>query len=459
MSNALPLKREAAGPAATPASKRPRDCNSSDCSSSSSCGLKGTDAAVDTSDYECSICLSLLVDPVVGRCTPSQQSTPTHRRARMHPGARQANATQLQLAGSGACLHRNTVDVRFPPTRLQVSAATTSASPAWTNGATAPTAEAGQALAAPCAARWSWPPACSPWVSVSLLGPFSHVFKGHVHVEASSSGMCAHSLAACMPMMMLAGVCVRLQRMVEQRFPQQLKERRAEVAAVVVERTAAKQAEVQQQAAGVQDIMRARFARVAHIMGPHQGFAAAPLNPLTGTTYASSIPAPVLAVPSQPAIPVAMWTCASSQQAAAGPSSSAPRPTSSWHRPAADAGLRQSTIQALVSVFASRRPDMSEAFRRRLPNLVRKLEEVLYRTASSREEYADQNRLQSRVQAIVRQLTESRIQQRPGMVAAAAAASHMAAATVAPMVWGPVLAPVIAVGLPVHHVLQGSIAM
>ena len=58
-----------------------------------------------------------------------------------------------------------------------------------------------------------------------------------------------------------------------------------------------------------------------------------------------------------------------------------------WQRPEADVALRQGTAQRLVELFHARRPSMEDAFKARLPRLVRKLEEGLYHSAASLEAY------------------------------------------------------------------------
>jgi len=80
-----------------------------------------------------------------------------------------------------------------------------------------------------------------------------------------------------------------------------------------------------------------------------------------------------------------------------------------WHCPATDLPLRQATARELVRMFHIRRPDMETSFRTRLPMFVRKLEEGLYRNARSREEYADAATLEARVQNLARRLLEQQV--------------------------------------------------
>lgn len=174
----------------------------------------------------------------------------------------------------------------------------------------------------------------------------------------------------------LAGVCLRLQRLVERAFPaERIQERRREVEARAAEASARRQQQ-QQLAASVQALMRARMAAMAASMQQGQAMQA---------TAAGSPSSPSPASPSSPA--------------------AAPR---AWHSAQADAPMRHCMAQRLVELLHGRRPAMTETCRARLPSLVRKLEEGLYCAAGSREQYADAGTLVARVQRLVGGLSERR---------------------------------------------------
>ena len=105
------------------------------------------------------------------------------------------------------------------------------------------------------------------------------------------------------------------------------------------------------------------------------------------------------------AMPAMVETTTAAGTAATEAAAAAPLPLlEDWRRSDGDAEMRQTMGQRLVELFHARRPSMEDAFKARLPRLVRKLEEGLYRSAVQREQYEDAGTLEARVHGLVRQL-------------------------------------------------------
>eukprot|EP00793_Prasinoderma_coloniale_P000996 PRCOL_00007086-RA len=66
--------------------------------------------------------------------------------------------------------------------------------------------------------------------------------------------------------------------------------------------------------------------------------------------------------------------------------------------------MRKALIQQIFRLFTSRKPNVSKEWQVKLPDFVRRLEEALYRTARSKDEYQDANTLEGRLQAVARRM-------------------------------------------------------
>lgn len=74
-----------------------------------------------------------------------------------------------------------------------------------------------------------------------------------------------------------------------------------------------------------------------------------------------------------------------------------------WHSPE-DLPTRQYIAEQIVSLLQQRRPNASEDWQQKLPNMGRRLEDALYLKANSLEEYRDINTLKHRLQQLAQQM-------------------------------------------------------
>ncbi|GAB4815528.1 hypothetical protein N2152v2_002574 [Parachlorella kessleri] len=74
-----------------------------------------------------------------------------------------------------------------------------------------------------------------------------------------------------------------------------------------------------------------------------------------------------------------------------------------WHSQG-DSELRSTIIRQVYSLFAKRKPVLHD--QGKLPDFIKRLEEALYKTAKSREEYADQSTLEARLLEVVRRVMQ-----------------------------------------------------
>lgn len=230
--------------------------------------------------------------------------------------------------------------------------------------------------------------------------------------------------------------------MIATQFPAQLEARQAEVAAAKAERACARRREIDTQVQSVQQLMRARFHVISSVLRRPDAAAssageqpqAQPSASLSEATVwamrsgrtapaGDSAPCPSgagahhqsMSAPASPAAPEASHAsqlprgCPSPRDAAAASPPGAALQPLSWHQPEADIPLRAATAEHLVTLLHTLRPDLEVSFRERLPHLVRKLEEGLYCTARSREQYADAATLEARLQNLVRRVTHRRV--------------------------------------------------
>ncbi|KAK9824572.1 hypothetical protein WJX72_011411 [[Myrmecia] bisecta] len=74
-----------------------------------------------------------------------------------------------------------------------------------------------------------------------------------------------------------------------------------------------------------------------------------------------------------------------------------------WHTEA-DVPQRRQLINHIFKLFSARKPNAAKEWDEKLPDFVRRLEEALYRTAASKEEYADLTTLEARLQNVARRM-------------------------------------------------------
>ncbi|KAK9829143.1 hypothetical protein WJX72_004144 [[Myrmecia] bisecta] len=74
-----------------------------------------------------------------------------------------------------------------------------------------------------------------------------------------------------------------------------------------------------------------------------------------------------------------------------------------WHTEA-DVPQRQQLINHMSKLFSARKPNAAKEWDEKLPDFVRRLEEALYRTAASKEEYADMTTLEARLVNVARRM-------------------------------------------------------
>lgn len=78
-----------------------------------------------------------------------------------------------------------------------------------------------------------------------------------------------------------------------------------------------------------------------------------------------------------------------------------------WHS-AADYADRRQLIQYIFHLLVQRKPNVSQEWKEKLPDFVKRLEEELYKSANSKEEYVDTNTLDQRLQQVARTFVASR---------------------------------------------------
>ncbi|KAG1651945.1 hypothetical protein FOA52_010149 [Chlamydomonas sp. UWO 241] len=324
------------------------------------------DGGADTSDYECSVCLSLLVDPVVGQCghdfckscldewrasfSPRGcVSCPICRQPAMAPG----------VTSLGICVRiQKQIQAHFPEQlearrqELEVAAAEREAQRA--------RQIEGQVASVQQLMR-------------ARFHAISGVLRSSVPVSTSAQ---ASPFSA------------------QQQQQQQPVAAPASAAQATVWAMSARPAPVP----APSSLGRA----VSAPTSPSHASPDDSFSPTTSTFMLRLYPAPVAST----SLPSTTSNEASTMPQASAPSTATP----TWQAPESDIALRQSTAEQLVHVLHRLRPDMETTFRHRLPNLVRKLEEGLYCTAGSREAYADVTTLEARLQNLVRRLTVPRQQ-------------------------------------------------
>ncbi|CAM6125894.1 unnamed protein product [Calypogeia fissa] len=75
-----------------------------------------------------------------------------------------------------------------------------------------------------------------------------------------------------------------------------------------------------------------------------------------------------------------------------------------WHTDT-DVALRRTVVENILQLFQKRRGPVTAEWQQKLPDFVKRLEEALYRSAITKEEYADQNTLESRLQTVAKRMT------------------------------------------------------
>ncbi|BDA47644.1 probable histone acetyltransferase HAC1 [Coccomyxa sp. Obi] len=81
---------------------------------------------------------------------------------------------------------------------------------------------------------------------------------------------------------------------------------------------------------------------------------------------------------------------------------------SRWQNPESDKEDRRTIIQNIFNLFSSRPKNQDNVqFRQKLPDFVRRLEEALYRTASTKAEYVDTTTLETRLQNVARRMVST----------------------------------------------------
>eukprot|EP00250_Pteridium_aquilinum_P011854 c20351_g1_i2 orf=1101-6170(+) len=90
-----------------------------------------------------------------------------------------------------------------------------------------------------------------------------------------------------------------------------------------------------------------------------------------------------------------------------------------------DVAIRRNIVEKIVFLFQKRKPRVSQEWQQRLPEFVKRLEESLYRDASSKEEYSDLATLEQRLRAVAKRIMPSRNHPNVGAHGANASASSM----------------------------------
>ena len=85
-----------------------------------------------------------------------------------------------------------------------------------------------------------------------------------------------------------------------------------------------------------------------------------------------------------------------------------------WHNTEEDMPIRRVMIQKIVELLKKKKPGADENWKKKLPDMARRLEDSLYRSASSRQHYADEKTLKARLQEVAIKMTKRKqMQQRP----------------------------------------------
>ncbi|CAK4619667.1 unnamed protein product [Aphanomyces euteiches] len=87
-----------------------------------------------------------------------------------------------------------------------------------------------------------------------------------------------------------------------------------------------------------------------------------------------------------------------------------------WQVEKADAHIRHEVINKIVAFLRNQKPNAPADWIRRLPQMAKKLEEKLYRSAKSKEEYMNDSTLKARLQVVARSFHAARAQNPPELV-------------------------------------------
>lgn len=79
-----------------------------------------------------------------------------------------------------------------------------------------------------------------------------------------------------------------------------------------------------------------------------------------------------------------------------------------WHKSKDDLPLRRRMIQLIMELLQKRKPDAPQEWRQKIPEMARRLEDSLYRSAKSREYYNDNQTLKQRLQYVATQYQKQR---------------------------------------------------
>jgi hypothetical protein len=197
------------------------------------------------------------------------------------------------------------------------------------------------------------------------------------------------------------GVCIRLQALIEQAYPQEVARRRKEILDRAVEREFERSSEIALQVNTVQALMRAR-------MSLHS-------SSLQLNSVKPSLTHGGPSVSRNREFSHHNHDLLSTTQSSASTLTSTsedmelPSLRGDWRSDMSDLTDRELMAERLVTLFHTRRPCMEEGFKARLPRLVSKIEEELYRSASSMVEYLNEETLESRIHLLVRRLLGARM--------------------------------------------------
>ncbi|KAH7298000.1 hypothetical protein KP509_25G022700 [Ceratopteris richardii] len=73
-----------------------------------------------------------------------------------------------------------------------------------------------------------------------------------------------------------------------------------------------------------------------------------------------------------------------------------------------DVAIRRNIVEKILHLFQKRKPRVSQEWQQKLPEFVKRLEESLYRDASSKEEYSDLSTLENRLFAVAKRIMPAR---------------------------------------------------
>ena len=79
-----------------------------------------------------------------------------------------------------------------------------------------------------------------------------------------------------------------------------------------------------------------------------------------------------------------------------------------WHNTEEDMPARRTMIGKIVSLLKEKKPDADESWKKKLPDMARRLEDSLYRSAPDKATYSDQTTLKTRLQKVAMMMTRKK---------------------------------------------------